>query len=118
MPKHHHHHHHHGHHHHHDNSCADESCYCCDEVCESEHHHAHEEGDFAAELLELADCAWMEVLREKIKDHITKTHGKHLDKLAQLVSETNNERWKLKMSKEKGRENFHEELRRFFHQSK
>jgi len=78
------------HHHHHDHSC------CCGEGCCCQ---KHQEKDFAAELLDLADEAWMEVLKEKIKEQIIKNNGDHLDALAKLVSETNNARWKNKIGK-------------------
>jgi len=51
-------------------------------------------------LLEIADLAWMEVLKEKIKEHIKATDPK-LDELAKIVSEANHKRWKQKMQKEK-----------------
>lgn len=115
----HHHHHCHGHDHHHESCCGDDHCcYCGDESCEHGHHHHHEKGEFAHELLELADDAWMEVLREKIKEQIVKSHSEHLDKLAKLVSDSNNEKWKLKMAKEKGISNFKDQIEQFFFQGK
>lgn len=79
-----------GHHHHHHGEC----CHGSHDTCC--HHHEHE--DFAHELLDLADEAWMEVLKEKIKDQIRENNGKHLDALAKLVAESNNVRWKNKLS--------------------
>jgi|EndMetStandDraft_5_1072996.scaffolds.fasta_scaffold1216189_1 hypothetical protein len=117
-----HHHHHQGHHHHHGDSCCSESeCPCCtgEESCQlHKHHHPHEEGGFAQDLLDLADDAWMEVLREKIKDNIVKNHGKNLDKLAQLISESNSERWKFKLAKQKQRMDYLEKIAHFFSQGK
>lgn len=108
----------HHHHHHHGDHCC--SCCCTDESCDLEHHHHHhhDENNFAEDLLELADEAWMEVLKEKIKDHIVKSHGKNMDKLAQLVSEANKERWKFKLAKEKTLQNYGDQLNRFFSQEK
>lgn len=118
-----HHHHHHGHHHHHhqDSCCSEGECHhCCDEVCDAHHHHSHhhEEGNFAQDLLELADDAWMEVLKEKIKEHIIKTHGKNLDKLAQLVSESNSERWRSKLALQKTKMEYIEKVANFFSHGK
>lgn len=112
--------HHHHHHHHHDSCCSEVECHeCCDDVCEAhEHHHHHEEGSFAHELLEMADEAWMEVLKEKIKEHIVKAHGKNLDKLAQLVSESNAERWKSKLALQKNHGEYLEKIAHFFSQGK
>lgn len=89
------HHHHHGHEHHHD---------CC----------CHEHGDFAGDLLELADEAWMEVLKEKIKEQILSSHGPHMDQLAKLISQSNGERWKNKMEIQKTKRDFRQGLQDFF----
>jgi len=91
------HHDHHGHHHHHDScGCCDDSCTCpChEEVCAEE-----EECCSAESLLAIADCAWAEVLKEKIKDHI-RSNDKKIDQLAKIVAEANHKRWKHKMQKD------------------
>ncbi len=44
-------------------------------------------------LLCLADEAWRELLKDKIKQEIQKTAGPKLDSLAKLVAETNHRRW-------------------------
>lgn len=44
-------------------------------------------------LLTLADDAWMELLKEKIKANIEKSNGPHMDKIAKLVADTNCARW-------------------------
>jgi hypothetical protein len=49
-------------------------------------------------MLEMADEAWMEVLKDKIKQEIISSHGANLDKLAKIVSESNSCRWKHKMA--------------------
>src|SRR4051812_17667548 len=51
--------------------------------------------DKAKKFLELADQAWKEVLKEKIKKHI-EANDKNLDELAKLISDTNHKRWKKK----------------------
>lgn len=92
------------------NSCHHHSgCDCC---CHSSCHTHHQ--DFAAELLALADEAWMEVLKEKIKDHIRESSGKKLDELAKLVSESNGCRWKSKMCLQNGQQKFREDIEHFF----
>lgn len=107
-----HHHHCHSHEGHHDSCCAEESC---DECCCSCHHHHHEHNSFADDLLELADEAWMEVLKEKIKDHIRTKNGAHLDKLAKLVSEANNSRWSHRLSSQTEAGEFQDKIHDFFH---
>ena len=73
-----------------------------DSCCSHDHHqhsccHEHHHEDFAHQLLQLADEAWMEVLKEKIKEEVRQHNGPHLDALAKLVAETNNNRWKNKL---------------------
>ena len=91
-------------------SCGSQkSCSC--ESCRSK------QGDcnFASKFLEIADCAWMEVLKEKIKEHI-KANAKNLDELAGLIAQTNHEKWKKKMENNKCCETFEEKLNNFFGQ--
>ncbi|KTD70092.1 MULTISPECIES: hypothetical protein [Legionella] len=109
--------------------CAQEHCHCpCHDMHEEHHHHEHghchhgehADGDDmkANYFLELADEAWEEVLKEKIKAHVMKTQGDRLDKLAQIVAEGNNHRWKNIMDKKQGYTDFMEEICKFFHESK
>lgn len=49
--------------------------------------------DMPDKLLALADEAWMEVLKDKIKAEIVKKSGAELDKVAALVAETNCAKW-------------------------
>lgn len=72
--------------------------------------------DYAAKFLELADQAWMEVLKEKIKEDI-KSNAKHMDQLAHLISEANHERWQKKMENKQCTGGFEEKLKEFFHMS-
>ncbi len=88
-------------------SCQEKSCR---EECEKE--------DFASCLIEAADCAWMEALKEKMKQHLLATQGDKLNELAKIVTETNNLRWKNKMEKKQGCKDFKEKLCNFFGRSK
>lgn len=72
--------------------------------------------DYAAKFLELADQAWIEVLKEKIKEHI-QSNAKNMDELARLISEANHERWQKKMENKQCTGGFEEKLRDFFHMS-
>ena len=98
----------HEHHHHHHGS---EGCGCC---CHSHEEDCHEHGDFASDLLELADEAWMCLLKDKIKEQILATNGKQIEELAKLVSDSNNSRWKLKMAKQNTVEDFRNKVHDFF----
>lgn len=93
------------HDHHHDSCCHESSC------CESDEHPQ----DFAGELLELADAAWMELLKDKIKEQIEASSGKHLDQLAKLVTSSNKVRWENKMASKRVSSEFREKLCDYFH---
>lgn len=98
------------HHHHHSTCCgeAHKEEHCC-------HDHKEEHLKF---LLDVADCAWKEALKEKIKEHILDKKGKEMAELAKIISEANNERWKHKMQKKKGIKEFKENLAHFFEKKK
>lgn len=102
------------HHHHHHGHCHDECSCCCHDECSGQHHH----GKFSRELLELADEAWMEVLKEEIANEIRKTSGDHIKKMAKLVNETNHDRWKELMAEKKGFEEFEDKLKGLLYGSK
>lgn len=88
----------HGHHHHHHSCCHthahghEEECSCCG------HHGFESHHDFVHVLIDMADHAWMEVLKEKIKQRILETNGDQLDQLAKTISEGNHARWKNKLA--------------------
>ena len=49
--------------------------------------------DMPEKLIAIADEAWYEVVKDKIKKEIEATCGEKLDKLAQIVASANNQRW-------------------------
>ena len=103
-----------GSHHHHDHEEHDHCCHDHHDCCEGhEHHHEHHDS-FAEQLLELADEAWMEILKEKIKDQIKSTEGKNLDELAKIVSEANHKRWSSILSEQNTKHGLKEKLENFF----
>lgn len=65
-------------------------------------------------FLSLADEAWMEVLKEKIKCKIIEHKSEHMDKLAELIAKANGERWKNKISSKTKSNEFKDELKAFF----
>lgn len=91
--------------------CAKDEC--CHTQKESCHDHHYEESKFDW-LLEIADEAWTEVLKDKIKEHILKNQGKKMDELAEIVSEANGARWKHKMEKKQKCREFKEKICHFF----
>jgi len=107
--------------HHHHHSCEhcehqeDHCSQCCSCSChDSDHHHEGHEG-FSHELLEMADDAWMEVLKEKIKEQILATNGKKLDELAKIVASSNEARWKYKKSSLGLCHDYKQKIQDFFH---
>lgn len=90
--------------------CQNQSCECPCSCCQGK----EKECNFAKELLELADCAWMEALKEKIKENILKKDAENLNKLAELVSESNGQRWKHKMGEKRSKKEFKEKLNDHF----
>lgn len=100
-----------------------ESCSSCEKCCNTKEQSGSscggEKGEkFAEGLLEIADAAWMEVLKEKIKEHIVATQGDRMTELAKILSEGNSQRWRQKMEKKHSCMDFKEKLQRFFSQSK
>lgn len=101
-------------HHHGDEECSS----CCG------HHHEHEScchshhKKYSDNLLALADEAWMELLKDKIKADILSTSGKQLEQLAKIVSEANHARWKYKMQEMGNLEDFESKLCSQLHQEK
>lgn len=88
-------------------SCSCHKCNCCSEgggkgSC-----------DKMEKLLALADVAWMEVLKDKIKERILSSDHK-IDEIASIVAEVNKDLWHQKMAKLKTKEDFEQRLRGLF----
>ncbi len=64
-----------------------------EEICTCGTHPANEECDMSGKLICLADEAWSELLKEKMKAEIQKSCGEDMDKIAKFVTDTNNARW-------------------------
>jgi hypothetical protein len=103
------------------NGCAQEKCHC---PCHFEHEESHQEGqEYSDEMkanyfLELADEAWEEVLKEKIKEYILKTQNDQMGRLAKIIAEGNHQRWRNRMESKQGSKHFMEEICKFFSDSK
>jgi|SRR5580700_3667052 hypothetical protein len=101
-----------------DSGSSRNSCCCCcschteQESCDKEH------SESKSYFLDIADEAWEEVLKDKIKEHILKTQNDRMTELAKVVSEGNNRRWKHRMEKKHSCQEFEEEICRFFSQFK
>lgn len=91
--------------------CSKSQCGCKKSDCSK-----GEGCNYAAKFLELADQAWMDVLKEKIKENI-RQNSPHLDELAKVISEANHERWKHKMEEKSCCGGYEEKLKKFFNGS-
>jgi len=87
------------------------NCKCGEKYLKSylESNSTHEE-----KFLQLADEAWMELLKEKVKSKIEKNQGENLDKLAEIITQANKAKWKQKLSAEYNSEEFKNSLKDFF----
>lgn len=90
--------------------CGCQSQGCCGSGCKSC------SGKYGNKFFELADQAWMEVLKEKIKANI-QSSAKNMDELARLISEANHERWQKKIEDKECCGCFEEKLKAFFQKS-
>lgn len=94
------------------------SCGCGEKT---HHHHEHSHHDLeghcncAEKFLRLADEAWQEVLKEKIKDKIRSKRGEHIEKLAEIVATANGEKWKHIISAKIKCNQFKDNLKDFLH---
>lgn len=81
--------------------------------------HMHDGGEHgecgcAEKFLMIADEAWKEVLKDKIKAKILEHKGQHLDELAEMVAKANGEKWKHKISAKTKCNEFKDNLKSFF----
>lgn len=77
------------------------------------HHHSEGSCNCSEKFLEIADEAWKEVLKEKIKDKILAHKKEHIEKLAEIIAIANGEKWKhLILAKTKEHE-FKDKLKEF-----
>ena len=91
------------------------ACSCGCGCGEHAHHHHNEEGCNCAEkLLEIADEAWAEVLKDKIKAKIIDHKGEHMEKLAEMIAKANGEKWKHKIASKMKCGKFKDDLKEFF----
>lgn len=83
---------------------SDGACNCgCDGGCSC-----------SDKFLKLADEAWIEVLKDKIKCQIIANKDEHMEKLAGLIAKANGERWKHKISSKTKNNEFKDSLKDFF----
>jgi hypothetical protein len=110
---------------------SDSKCKACGHLSHDHEHHSptcnacghsqtcpcecHKSKKYSDELLRLADLAWMEAVKDGIKEEILRYSGQHIKALAKLVSESNHKRWQAKLEEKKDVEEFEDELRDLMH---
>ena len=88
-----------------------EHCQCGDKPRQEQHEeHCHCEEKF----MKVADEAWMELLKEKIKAEIEKKQGDSLEKLAEIITKANSEKWRHKITIKSKCEEYKNNLKDFF----
>lgn len=86
----------------------------CSCGCGSSHDGGEGHCNCAEKFLEIADEAWVEVLKDKIKSKIIAHKGEDMDKLAEIIAKANGKKWcNIIASKTNCRE-FKEHLKDFF----
>lgn len=70
--------------------------------------------DMPGKLLALADEAWHELLKEKIKVEIAQSCGDGMDKLAKLVADTNKAKWAHTIKGKVKCDEYQKKLKEFF----
>lgn len=90
------------------------SCSCGCGCGEHGHHHHEGECNCAEKFLTIADEAWAEVLKEKIKAKIIDKKGEHMEKLAEMIAMANGEKWKHKIAAKMKCGKFKDDLKEFF----
>lgn len=97
------------------NECSTDKAQCGQETsaqqCSSGNGNKEQECNLHEKLLCLADEAWKEVLKEKIKAEIEKSQGEKLNSLAKLVAETNNRKWSYLIQGKKACEDYKNQVR-------
>lgn len=97
--------------------CSGNHCGCQSQSCGSHQHGSHEGCcEHAHKLLEIADMAWMEVLKDKIKEHILANDHK-INEIARIVAEANHSRWQQKMEQKECCDCYEEKLKELFEHS-
>jgi len=92
---------------------ANEPCVTETEVCNIQTE-TDECCDMPEKLLCLADEAWYEVLKEKMKDDIRKSCGDQMEKIAKLVNETDKAKWECKMKAKSKCDEYKQNLKNLF----
>lgn len=94
--------------------CQKENTCSCG--CQGKHHiHEHDDHCHCADkFLTIADEAWVELLKEKIKEKILEHKGEKIEQLAEIIAKANGERWRNKIKSKTKCHEFKENLKKHF----
>jgi hypothetical protein len=93
------------------------SCSCCQTSCHQSSCYEEEEDEYKSlceHLVELADIAWMELVKEKLKEEIRNADADHIDQLVKVISSYNRQRWHAKLSEKSGCEDLEQQVKEIF----
>ncbi len=90
--------------------------------CSSDNHHNEKQNacedaktcSMPEDFLALADEAWLEVLKEKLKENMREVCGKQLDELAKIVCEANGQKWDNRIQAKSHCEAYKQKIGNFF----
>lgn len=96
-------------------SCGDKCKCSCSDKCSCKKDYCNEKDCCCgSDFLILADDAYMELLKERIKEEIQKHKGEEINKLAEIISKANGKRWKYKIKTKLNKEDYKEDLMKYF----
>lgn len=100
----------------HENACSTDQGQCHDSQSQGQCSTGSKEQEcnMHEKLLCLADEAWKEVLKDKIKQEIEKSQGAKLASLAKLVAETNGRKWAYMIQGKKACDDYKTQVRVLF----
>ena len=97
--------------HQHEGSC---SCGCGCGKHEHDHHDHSDHCHCAENFLAIADEAYKELLKEKIKEKMIAKKSEHIEKLAELITVANGQKWKHMIAAKTKSHEFKDSLKNFF----
>jgi len=93
------------------NKCGSANCHCNECCGQSSGTGFKSECDMTAHLFDLANQAWEELLKEKIKKVYEKKLGEHLNKTAQVAADGCADYWQSKIQEKTKCKEFQEKVK-------
>ncbi len=98
---------------------SNSSCHCdchkgCGCSCHNKSQGAEGECCVSDPLIQLADQAWMELMKEKIKAQFQASSGSKMDGVAKVLASACGAKWQLKMATKQHRDDYKKNLSEAF----